>query len=510
MNSSVFLWCVFLALLALIVAGGRVAAHSAGGSSSEKTTRLARITDFAKWLGDAGSQVRFVSIEDFETYHGGYGLVATQDIPKGTTVVSVPYNLVMNVRHAFISEVSYMFNELGAPEFDTMALFLWYEMKKTDSLWRPYLLTLPTFVSTPLYWEDKDLKVMVGSNVLRMVHMRKSEVKKGYEQLSPLIFKHFPEVFKDESQFSLENFQHVLSLLWSRMMSISIRTNDEEITANALVPFVDFFNTGYPEEWNVDCRSSAEEKLVECYTTKDVIAGTELLRPYRRTNFPNSMMLLDYGLALEYNYDDRVEVPFVIGNLITTDYDTIVGVMEEYIDRDIFSMFEQETKSAGIIPLAWKDEIYKYRGIMSYFRILKLNEEEIDQIGDRDSPIIKKINKGEPVNKRNEKAVVGHIIKLLDDRLKLYPTTLAQDEDRLDKLHATPRELDPFNIERPVLSVMVAEKRLIEFHKDLLKDYLKKRFPNNLKGRSKKVGSEGEYDINPEWNYNTGSIKVEL
>jgi hypothetical protein len=60
-------------------------------------------------------------------------------------------------------------------------------------------------------------------------------------------------------------------------------------------------STGADERLNVDCATNAASTHFECYTTRSVHDGEELLAPYggRRTRLRNSVLLTEYGFTMD-------------------------------------------------------------------------------------------------------------------------------------------------------------------------------------------------------------------
>jgi hypothetical protein len=136
-------------------------------------------------------------------------------------------------------------------------------------------------------------------------------------------YSSLPAVVK--STVAFEQFLWGLSTLWSRTHGVRLRDRKGKWQkAGAFVPFADLLNMPssgslVDGQWvaevaNADCQTNNASTHFECHTTKDVLTGEELLVPYgsaavmMQGGYHNGQLLLDYGLTLERNPFDIVQI----------------------------------------------------------------------------------------------------------------------------------------------------------------------------------------------------------
>ena len=75
-------------------------------------------------------------------------------------------------------------------------------------------------------------------------------------------------------------YEQDVSLVQSRVFSVVRRGGDAKWKkAPALVPFADMMNLGMGDSVTADCRTNEDSTMFECFATKDVPRGHELLVP---------------------------------------------------------------------------------------------------------------------------------------------------------------------------------------------------------------------------------------
>jgi len=158
---------------------------------------------------------------------------------------------------------------------------------------------------------------------------------------------------------------------------------------------------------------------------------------------------------------------------------------------NILDGFLLNNRNKGLI-IDWKNHIFFQDGLMSYLRVLYLDNRQITS-GIENS--LKLINARKPVSVENEKSVVKLLINHLNNTLKAYPTTFQEDNELLDELY----ELDDPKLTNKKNAVILrfAEKKLINTHIEALVNY-----SNNLQKQSANNPDEnlyGGYRKNPNW-----------
>jgi hypothetical protein len=76
--------------------------------------------------------------------------------------------------------------EFSATNFS--ALFLLYELSQPSSLWNAYFATLPSSFDTTLFWSERELAELQGSDLKHYAASRNAMVDRGYDStISPLL-----------------------------------------------------------------------------------------------------------------------------------------------------------------------------------------------------------------------------------------------------------------------------------------------------------------------------------
>eukprot|EP00741_Cyanophora_paradoxa_P024482 tig00022075_g23639.t1 len=123
------------------------------GASDEPTT-----APLFRWLEGEGVDLGRIRVGSEE---GVRGLFATQDIGKGQRILELPERLLINedtVRASVLSPLLDDFDERVA-----LAVFILHERQRRDSVWQPYIASLPRRIGSPLFWEDEELELLRGS-----------------------------------------------------------------------------------------------------------------------------------------------------------------------------------------------------------------------------------------------------------------------------------------------------------------------------------------------------------
>eukprot|EP00510_Aplanochytrium_minuta_P002836 CAMPEP_0184028354 /NCGR_PEP_ID=MMETSP0954-20121128/14778_1 /TAXON_ID=627963 /ORGANISM="Aplanochytrium sp, Strain PBS07" /LENGTH=358 /DNA_ID=CAMNT_0026313157 /DNA_START=70 /DNA_END=1147 /DNA_ORIENTATION=+ len=251
------------------------------------------------------------------------GIVSTEVLPKGIVVARIPFSKLINVEHAFASKLNK--NELlyQLNEADSLALFLLYEMgKDLHSKWQPYLKSLPVNVSSsPLFMTAEELE---------WLKLHNDEAYHEFKRFKVTVETRHREMmssFKQEQelQWTLNDFKTAIAIVQSRIFGVKIKSQNTWHKTSCLVPFADLFNTAthtnsdctyaylfnqrslqYSNNTNSDCATNSESTHFECFTTKDVSAGEQLLLPYTNSfnDSANLHLWLFYGFTLDTTQGD--------------------------------------------------------------------------------------------------------------------------------------------------------------------------------------------------------------
>ena len=231
---------------------------------------------------DADDLTPFVGSVGVRSVFGrGRGLVTTERVEKGETLMSLPLLKCLSTASARRSPaLAPALAELAANRADmsidaVLALHLLHELHVVGerSHWWPYVSALPKDVGSPLLWAPKELAQLEGSNLVGF----RDAVLRGWiaerDALFPELSRAFPEAFPEE-HFRTNNWVWAMSIVWSRAAHVPVagttrspptrdpkekapRTNAKTILA--LVPLFDMINHGYARGTGIGSRHAADD-----------------------------------------------------------------------------------------------------------------------------------------------------------------------------------------------------------------------------------------------------------
>ncbi|XXQ38102.1 SET domain-containing protein [Plasmodiophora brassicae] len=267
--------------------------------------------EFRAWLENNGMRIP-KHLEVRRCPSAGNGLFTTKAIEAGETVVDVPSNLILTGPKSRQSLVGQHLVKMKAPPRTIMHLWLIAERHVHDSFFGPYLRSLPTTYSDPMWWDDEDRALLSGTNMFSAVQTREREIEEELEQYAVPLSGMHPDVFPSE----LCTRAH---LLWARSTLTSrgfparlVPAGDGYIPpgerdVGCLIPFADYFNHSAPgpstcQEWVVTDRSVAFRGVDGFHAA----VGDQVFTNYGAKS--NEEFLLGYGFTIPDNSADHVTV----------------------------------------------------------------------------------------------------------------------------------------------------------------------------------------------------------
>ena len=170
--------------LALLAAGG-----DADPAGLRRHTQLGE--GYKQWLGEKGYLGHVVSGSLVPTPDGS--TVASREIAQGAELVSVPQHLALSwltvdprrdpnsaLGRAIVAQPTLFPARLVLP------IWLCYERHRPDSLWRPYLLSLPSKLDLPISWKKAELARLNNTSWLGAA-ARKDLARQDRKQSAPCL-----------------------------------------------------------------------------------------------------------------------------------------------------------------------------------------------------------------------------------------------------------------------------------------------------------------------------------
>jgi hypothetical protein len=189
----------------------------------------------------------------------GFGVVSTNEIDVGQTLITVPYSLCISVT-AIINhpQLSTIFADnpgiLSYPD-EVLAIGLMHAMllleKKNASIeltkeeesqcfWLNHIQTMPTTFQTPIFWSSQELDVFKFHNVFHLTQLLKRQLQVDFEQIHRALHDQYPIIL---GGMNFEHYLWAMSIVYSRALDISRNTNNNHTDSERIiVPILDLVN----------------------------------------------------------------------------------------------------------------------------------------------------------------------------------------------------------------------------------------------------------------------------
>ncbi len=335
---------VLVLVLLLLAVVGSSAGGAGGGGLLRRHSRLSE--EYKQWLGQKSYLQGVVDGSVVPTPDGR--TVAQRDIAQGAEIVVVPQHLVLSWRtidprrdpssalgRAILAEPKLFPARLILP------IWLCYERHRPDSLWRPYLLSLPSKHDLPISWRDSELARLSNSSWLGEATAadRASLLADHEASMSRLCALYPPDEdgggasggFTDKV-CSTSTWLWAWGTIWSRGVSIdlvdpSASASDgipAKLKAAALVPFADMINHAGPKHANAQASWDTARSAWIVKSVRAIRTGNEVLivygdsgsvHPAGRAVGGNAWLLQRYGFVQPApSGADSVTVKLLLGS----------------------------------------------------------------------------------------------------------------------------------------------------------------------------------------------------
>ncbi|KZT69429.1 SET domain-containing protein [Daedalea quercina L-15889] len=283
------------------------------------------IPTFIQWFSN--NDGRFHPNVSFQAGPSGYSVIATQDIPSDTTVVSCPFNLAVTPdvsRRALISVLGSADTSLSTwSERQLICSYLCLHWIFGESRYHqdvlahwPYLKTLPSAdkLRTPLHFTSTELEAFRGSNLYGATLDRHRDWQQEWTQCRGL-FSTVNSAWAGE--FTWERYLTAATYLSSRAFPSTLLSPEPSLAPTSsshpvLLPGVDALNhaRAHPVSWVVsnitapNSLSSENTQTISLVLRTSTASGQELFNNYGPK--PNAELILGYGFSLPENPDDTI------------------------------------------------------------------------------------------------------------------------------------------------------------------------------------------------------------
>ncbi|XP_031722617.1 actin-histidine N-methyltransferase isoform X2 [Anarrhichthys ocellatus] len=396
--------------------------------------------DLLSWAQESGASCDSFTVANFGTE--GYGLQATRDIKAEELFLWIPRKMLMTVESAQNSVLGPLYSQdriLQAMGNVTLAFHLLCERADPASFWLPYIRSLPQEYDTPLFYQQEEVQVLLGTQAVQDVLSQYKNTARQYAYFYKLVQTH-PAASKLplKDSFTFDDYRWAVSSVMTRQNQIP--TEDGGRIILALIPLWDMCNhtnglitTGY----------NLEDDRCECVALQDYKENEQIYIFYGTRS--NAEFVIHNGFFFQDNAHDRVKIK--------------LGVSKS---ERLYAMKAEVLARAGIpascIFALHCNEPPISAQLLAFLRVFCMTEEELKDylLGDRAVNKIFTLGNSEfPVSWENEIKLWTFLETRAALLLKTYKTTSQEDCSMLEKpdlsLHA-----------RVAIQLRLAEKQILE------------------------------------------------
>ncbi|XP_009768042.1 uncharacterized protein [Nicotiana sylvestris] len=400
--------------------------------------------DLIKWVKSEGGFVhKSVQIAQGDSF--GLGLVASEDIPKGSDIIALPQHIPLKIgsleaetsldagaHSALIKLAQHVPEELWAMK---LGLKLLQERAKKGSFWWPYISNLPETYTVPIFFPGEDIKNLQYAPLLYQVNKR-CRFLLEFDK----ILKHELENLKpDDHPFG---GQHVdssalgwaMSAVSSRAFRLygSKRPDGTRSNVPMMLPLIDMCNHSFDP--NAEIVQEEENRnrnmLVKVVAGRQIKQNDPFLLNYGCLS--NDLFLLDYGFVIPSNPYDCIELKYDAALLDAASM--AAGVSSPKFSspspwqQQILSHLNLDGQNSDLKVTLGGRELVEGR-LLAALRVVLSNDEETVQQHDLEA--LKSLTVEVPLGTSTEVAALRTIVALCVIALGHFPTKIMEDESLL-------------------------------------------------------------------------------
>lgn len=392
------------------------------------------------WAQDNGASCEGFTVGNFGKE--GFGLQATRDIKAEELFLWVPRKMLMTVQSAQSSILGPLYEQdriLQAMGNVTLAFHLLCERASPSSFWLPYIRSLPQEYHTPLYYQQGEVELLLGTQAVHDFLNQYKNTARQYAYFYKLIQNH-PAASKLplKDSFTFDDYRWAVSSVMTRQNQIPLE--DGSGLTLALIPLWDMCNhmnglitTGY----------NLEDDRCECVALQDYKENEQIYIFYGTRS--NAEFVIHNGFFYEDNAHDRVKIKLGISK-----------------SERLYAMKAEVLARAGIpascVFALHCNEPPISAQLLAFLRVFCMTEEELKDYLLGENAINKIFTLGNsefPVSWENEIKLWTFLETRTALLLKTYKTTIEEDCSILEKQDLAPNS-------RVVIQLRLAEKQILE------------------------------------------------
>ncbi|XP_035761729.1 actin-histidine N-methyltransferase [Neolamprologus brichardi] len=166
----------------------RIRKKQKGMSIVFEGSREDHFPDLMSWAKENGASCECFTVANFGKE--GYGLRATRDIKAEELFLWIPRKMLMTVESAQNSILAPLYSQdriLQAMGNVTLALHLLCERANPASFWLPYIRSLPQEYDIPLYYQQEDVQLLLGTQAVQDVLSQYKNTARQYAYFYKLV-----------------------------------------------------------------------------------------------------------------------------------------------------------------------------------------------------------------------------------------------------------------------------------------------------------------------------------
>ncbi|XP_002964620.2 histone-lysine N-methyltransferase setd3 [Selaginella moellendorffii] len=459
-------------------ARARMPVHGARRWSSAASAFAASV-DLRGWVKNQGGFVwSGLHVVHSGSSHG-MGLVATQDLPQGSTIITLPRRVPMPMpdpenaavlapSEGVICEIANRVpEELWAMR---LGLKLLYERAQKGSYWWPYISMLPHSFTLPIFFSGVDIESIDYAPVTHQVKKRCRFLLQFSAELAKL--ESLPEEVHPFAGQSVDSgaLGWAMAAVSSRAFRIHGVTN--KLCSAMMLPLIDMCNHSFQPNAHIEedlSRDAQDVSFLKVVTKRNLEKGSAITLNYGPLS--NDLLLLDYGFVIPDNPHDRIELRYdgslmenarMIAGLSRTGSPPFSSPASWQVDR-LKQLGLADSGESQKVTLGGPEEVDGR--LLAALRILHAESQE--PLERRELVSLQAWGVESMVSSDNEERVLRTLCGLAAIVFNQFKTTIEEDEAKLsDKsLAETSRIAVQFRLTKKRLVVRVLEslkKRLMD------------------------------------------------
>ncbi|KAL3159238.1 hypothetical protein ABBQ32_011210 [Trebouxia sp. C0010 RCD-2024] len=215
-------------------------------------------------------------------------LLSSTSAQAGQTLLSVPESTWISLQTVRNSPIGSSVEALEP--WLQLALFILFGLADQKSDWSDYLLSLPSSFSVPLLWEEQELALLEGTQLLSTVQGYRDFFEDRWQDLNDNLFSQAPSLFPQDS-FSYDRFLWAVATLRAH---VHAPLQGAQV---ALVPLADLVQHARDgnAHWKLQPAGFGRHQSLLVESKRELRAGTPLTMDFGPDK-SDAQILLDYGV----------------------------------------------------------------------------------------------------------------------------------------------------------------------------------------------------------------------